>query len=68
MSRSARHGHVPILVYNGVDPDRLLLEEQSTSTVENIAFSKVVIERHRSAQKSGKGRPPKALGSEGPPR
>ena len=56
------------LVYNGVDPDRLLLEEQSTSTVENIAFSKVVIERHRSAQKSGKGRPPKALGSEGAPK
>ena len=31
------------LVYNGVNPDRLLLEERSTSTVENIAFSKVVM-------------------------
>ncbi len=35
------------LVYNGVDKEQLLLEERSVSTVENIAYSKVVIERHR---------------------
>lgn len=35
------------LVYNGVRPEQLLLEDRSASTVENIAYSKVVIERHR---------------------
>ncbi len=35
------------LVYNGVRPDRLLLEERSASTVENIAYSKSVIDRYR---------------------
>lgn len=53
------------LVYNGVDPDRLLLEEQSTSTVENIAFSKIVIERHRASQKLPQGRPPRVIGPAG---
>ena len=51
------------LVYNGVDPDRLLLEERSTSTVENIAFSKVVIERHRAAEKEKAPKPPNAMGN-----
>ena len=32
------------LVYNGVPADRLLMELQSTSTVENIAYSRLVIE------------------------
>ncbi len=32
------------LVYNGVPEDRLLMELQSTSTVENIAYSRLVIE------------------------
>ena len=53
------------LVYNGVNPDRLLLEERSTSTVENIAFSKVVIERHRAAEKPVPVRPPRNMGPEG---
>lgn len=35
------------LVYNGVPPQKLLLEDHSVSTVENIAYSKIVIERHR---------------------
>lgn len=35
------------LVYNGVSPEQLLKEEHSTSTVENIAYSKIVIEQHR---------------------
>lgn len=35
------------LVYNGVSPRQLLMEDQSVSTVENIAYSKVVIEQHR---------------------
>lgn len=35
------------LVYNGVSPRQLLIEDQSVSTVENIAYSKVVIEQHR---------------------
>ena len=34
------------LVYNGVKPENMLLEERSVSTVENIAYSKVLIERH----------------------
>ncbi len=39
------------LVYNGVSPDQLLMEDRSISTVENIAFSRVVIEQHRSRHK-----------------
>ena len=35
------------LVYNGVRPEQLLIEDRSESTVENIAYSKVVIEQHR---------------------
>lgn len=35
------------LVYNGVRPEQLLLEDRSVSTVENIAYSKIVIEGHR---------------------
>ena len=35
------------LVYNGVWPEQLLIEDRSESTVENIAYSKVVIEQHR---------------------
>ena len=35
------------LIYNGVNPEQLLLEDRSVSTVENIAYSKVVIDRHR---------------------
>jgi uncharacterized SAM-binding protein YcdF (DUF218 family) len=35
------------LVYNGVNPENLLLEERSVSTVENIAYSRVLIEWHR---------------------
>lgn len=33
------------LVSRGVDPARLLLEEQSTNTIENLRFSKVLMER-----------------------
>lgn len=35
------------LVYNGVRPEQLLIEDRSESTVENIAYSKVVIEQYR---------------------
>jgi|UniRef100_UPI0033229748 uncharacterized SAM-binding protein YcdF (DUF218 family) len=35
------------LVYNGVSPRQLLMESYSTSTVENIAYSKIVIEQDR---------------------
>lgn len=35
------------LVYNGVEPRQLLLEEHSASTVENVAYSKVIINHHR---------------------
>ena len=35
------------LVYNGVRPEQLLLEDRSASTVENIAYSRLVIEGHR---------------------
>ena len=34
------------LAYNGVNPEKMLLEERSVSTVENIAYSKVLIDRH----------------------
>lgn len=39
------------LIYNGVRPEQLLIEDQSISTVENIAYSKVVIEQHRQKDK-----------------
>lgn len=39
------------LVYNGVNPEMMLLEERSVSTVENIAYSKVVIDRHTELEK-----------------
>lgn len=39
------------LIYNGVSPEQLLIEERSVSTVENIAFSRVVIEHHRNHDK-----------------
>lgn len=35
------------MVYNGVNPHHLILEERSVSTVENIAFSKLAIEADR---------------------
>ena len=35
------------LVYNGVRPSQLLLEEHSVSTVENLAYSKIIIDSHR---------------------
>ena len=34
------------LVNNGIDPSRLYLEDQSTSTRENLAFSKKIIEEN----------------------
>lgn len=43
------------LVYNGVNPKQLLIEDSSISTVENIAYSKIVIEEHRK-EKSEKRR------------
>ena len=33
------------LVYNGVPQSQMILENVSTSTVENIAYSKLLIER-----------------------
>ena len=39
------------LVYNGVSPRQLLMESYSTSTVENIAYSKIVIEQDRMKDK-----------------
>ena len=39
------------LEYNGVRPEQLLIEDRSVSTVENIAYSKVVIEEHRNRDK-----------------
>ncbi len=43
------------LTYNGVPQEQLLLEEHSTSTVENIAFSKVLIDRDRRNRKLREG-------------
>lgn len=43
------------LVYNGIRPEQLLVEDRSVSTVENIAYSKVVIERHRLQKKLERG-------------
>ena len=42
------------LVYNGVKPEQLLLEERSTSTVENVAFSRILIEQDRLKRKREK--------------
>lgn len=39
------------LIYNGIRPEQLLMEDRSVSTVENIAFSWVVIENHRRQEK-----------------
>ncbi len=39
------------MVYNGVAPDKILLETHSTSTVENIAYSRLVIEEDRAKRK-----------------
>ena len=39
------------LVYNGVSPRQLLMESDSTSTVENIAYNKIVIEQDRMKDK-----------------
>ena len=35
------------LLYNGVRPEQMLLEERSSSTVENVAFSRLIIEQDR---------------------
>lgn len=39
------------LLYNGIRPEQMLLEERSASTVENVAFSRIVIEQDRLARK-----------------
>lgn len=39
------------LEYNGVRPEQLLIEDQSVSTVENIAYSKIIIQEHRNKDK-----------------
>lgn len=39
------------MVYNGVRPRQLLMEDRSASTVENIAYSKIVIEQDRQKDK-----------------
>lgn len=39
------------LEYNGVRPEQLLIEDRSVSTVENIAYSRLVIEQHRRKDK-----------------
>lgn len=39
------------LVYNGVSSRQLLMEDRSVSTVENIAYSKIVIEQDRMKEK-----------------
>lgn len=39
------------MTYNGVDPRQLVLEERSVSTVENIAFSKLVIQADRARRR-----------------
>ena len=35
------------MVYNGISPDKILLETHSTSTVENIAYSRILIDTLR---------------------
>lgn len=39
------------MVYNGIPQDKILLETNSTSTVENIAYSRLVIESDRTERK-----------------
>ncbi len=39
------------MVYNGISQDKILLEANSTSTVENIAYSRLVIESDRTERK-----------------
>ena len=39
------------MVYNGIAPDKILLETHSESTVENIAYSRLVIEEDRAKRK-----------------
>lgn len=51
------------LVYNGVNPDKMLIEDMSQSTVENIAYSKVVIEQYRMKNKKDLVLPPPKAGS-----
>ncbi len=41
---SEAKGMADYLVKNGISPDRILLEDQSTNTVENISFSKELLE------------------------
>lgn len=45
------------LVYNGVSADNILLEPHSTSTVENIAYSRLVIEEDKAAKKQQEKKP-----------
>lgn len=51
------------LVYNGVDPEKLLIEDRSLSTVENIAYSRIVIEQYRMEHKKKDMTPPRNTGS-----
>lgn len=44
------------LLYNGVPADKMVMETYSTSTVENIAYSRVVIEQLEEAKKAEKNR------------
>lgn len=48
------------LQYNGVDPDHMVLEDRSTSTLENIAYSKVLIDhlQEEKRKEAMKHRPP----------
>lgn len=39
------------LLYNGIKPEQMLTEDQSRSTVENIAYSRLVIEQNRDKDK-----------------
>lgn len=39
------------MIYNGVSPRQLLMEDRSVSTVENIAYSRIVIEQDRQKEK-----------------
>jgi uncharacterized SAM-binding protein YcdF (DUF218 family) len=41
---SEAKGMADYLIKKGVDPDRILLEDQSTNTVENILYSKKLLE------------------------
>ena len=44
------------MVYNGIAPDKILLETHSESTVENIAYSRLVIEEIGPSGKTGRKR------------